>query len=167
MTAVLGRKALAEFSGTAFLVAAVVGSGIAAVRLSPGNTGLQLLINSVVTGAALTALILALQPVSAAFNPAITLLERALGVVGSRAAVVLIGAQPIGADGPCGMAFGNGVIGTRNDLVIALGAERIPARHPGARPPRTQALAHQLNQHLARSHSENRAPHPSPHPRRR
>ena len=87
------RAATAEFVGTAFLVAAVIGSGIAAQRLSPGDVGLQLLENSLVTGVALVALILALQPVSAAFNPVVTLVERALGVIGSRDAAVLVGAQ--------------------------------------------------------------------------
>ena len=66
-------------SARAFLVTAVIGSGIAASRLSPDDVGLQLLENSLVTGAALVALILALQPVSAAFNPVVTLVERALG----------------------------------------------------------------------------------------
>ncbi len=75
------RRVAAEFLGTAFLVAAVVGSGIAAARLSPGDRGLQLLENSVVTATALVALILALQPVSAAFNPIVTLVERALGAL--------------------------------------------------------------------------------------
>jgi len=89
----LARRALAEFVGTAFLVAAVIGSGIAAVRLSPTDTGLQLLENAVVTGAALAALILALQPVSAAFNPVVTLVERALGAVDSTTAGALIAAQ--------------------------------------------------------------------------
>jgi glycerol uptake facilitator-like aquaporin len=65
----LARRALAELVGTAFLVTAVIGSGIAAVRLSPNDVGLQLLENSLITGAALVALIVALQPVSAAFNP--------------------------------------------------------------------------------------------------
>jgi len=92
----LVRQALAELVGTAFLVAAVVGSGIAAVRLSPGDVGLQLLENSVVTGAALVALILALQPVSAAFNPVVTLVERALSVISTRTAVVLVVAQVAG-----------------------------------------------------------------------
>ena len=81
MPAVLARRALAEFTGTAFLVAAVVGSGIAATRLSPNEVGLELLENSVVTGAVLVALILTLQPVSAAFNPVVTLVERALDAV--------------------------------------------------------------------------------------
>ena len=67
------------------LVAAVVGSGIAAQRLSPGAVGLQLLENSIATGAVLVALILCLQPVSAAFNPVVTVVERAIGRIGSRA----------------------------------------------------------------------------------
>jgi glycerol uptake facilitator-like aquaporin len=92
----LARKALAEFIGTAFLVAAVIGSGIAASCLSPDDIGLQLLENSLVTGAALVALITALQPVSAAFNPIVTLVERALGALTTIDAVVLIGAQLVG-----------------------------------------------------------------------
>jgi len=92
----LVRQAGAEAVGTAFLVAAVVGSGIAAVELAPGQPGIQLLINSVVTGAVLTALILAFQPVSAAFNPLVTVLERVLGAVGTRQAMALIGAQILG-----------------------------------------------------------------------
>jgi len=92
----LARRAVAELVGTAFLVMAVVGSGIAAQRLSPDDTGLQLLENSLATGAALVALILALQPVSASFNPVVTLVERALGVVGTRQAVALVGAQLAG-----------------------------------------------------------------------
>ncbi len=89
----LARSAVAEFVGTAFLVAAIIGSGIAAQRLSPDDVGLQLLENSLITGAALVALILALQPVSAAFNPVVTLIERALGALSTRQAVVHIAAQ--------------------------------------------------------------------------
>jgi arsenate reductase len=92
----LARRALAELVGTAFLVAAVIGSGIAASRLSPDDVGLQLLENSVITGAALVALILALQPVSAAFNPVVTLVERVLGAVTTRDASVLVVAQIVG-----------------------------------------------------------------------
>jgi glycerol uptake facilitator-like aquaporin len=93
---VLARRALAEFVGTAFLVAAVIGSGIAAARLSPHAPGLELLENSLVTGAVLVALILALQPVSAAFNPVVTLVERALNAITTREAGTLIGAQVAG-----------------------------------------------------------------------
>jgi len=92
----LARRALAEFVGTAFLVAAVVGSGIAAARLSPHDVGLQLLENSIITGAALAALILALQPVSAAFNPIVTLVERAMGAIGMREAAALVAVQVAG-----------------------------------------------------------------------
>src|ERR1700710_2561203 len=92
----LARRALAEFVDTAFLVAAVIGSGIAASRLSPHDVGLQLLENSVVTGAALVALILALQPVSAAFNPVVTLVERAWGLGTTPEAAALIAAQLVG-----------------------------------------------------------------------
>jgi glycerol uptake facilitator-like aquaporin len=89
----LTRRAVAEFVGTAFLVAAVVGSGIAASRLSPDDVGLQLLENSLVTGAALVALILAFQPVSAAFNPVVTLIEKVLGFLSTRESAALICAQ--------------------------------------------------------------------------
>lgn len=90
------RKTLAELVGSALLAAAVVGSGIAAQRLSPDDTGLQLLENSLITGAVLVALILALGPVSAAFNPVITLAERSLGAITSTQAVVFVIAQVVG-----------------------------------------------------------------------
>jgi arsenate reductase len=61
---VLMRKVLAEFIGTALLLIAVIGSGIAAQRLSPNDTGLELLQNAVATGAALVAIILAVGSVS-------------------------------------------------------------------------------------------------------
>ncbi|MDF2746358.1 MAG: channel transporter [Propionibacteriaceae bacterium] len=92
----LRRRTAAEFIGTAFLVAAVIGSGIAASRLSPDDVGLQLLENILITGAALDALILAFQPVSAAFNPVVTLVERALGLLTTRDVVALIVAQVLG-----------------------------------------------------------------------
>jgi glycerol uptake facilitator-like aquaporin len=92
----LVRQSLAELLGTAFLVAAVVGSGIAASRLSPGDPGLQLLENSIATGAVLVALILALQPVSASFNPVVTLVERLLGRIGTTTAAALVAAQVAG-----------------------------------------------------------------------
>ena len=100
----LGRRVTAEAVGTAFLVMAVVGSGIAAQRLSPGDAGLQLLVNSLVTGAALVALILALQPVSASFNPVVTAIERVLGLVTTREAVLLVAAQVFGGVVGCVLA---------------------------------------------------------------
>ena len=92
----LWRKAFAELLGSALLAATVVGSGIAAQRLSPNDRGLELLVNSLITGAVLVALILALGPVSAAFNPAVTLAERALGAITTRAAAVFVAAQVVG-----------------------------------------------------------------------
>lgn len=94
----MARVALAEFLGTALLVAAVVGSGIAAQRLSPGQSGLQLLENSLVTAAALVAIILALGPVSGAqLNPVVTAIDRWLGGIDSPTAWVCIGSQFVGA----------------------------------------------------------------------
>lgn len=94
------RRAVAELLGTMLLVAAVVGSGIAAEQLSPGNTGLQLLENALATGGVLVAIILALGPVSGAhFNPVVTLVDRTLGGLSSREAAGYIGAQVIGACG--------------------------------------------------------------------
>ncbi|MGO4234648.1 aquaporin [Pseudarthrobacter sp. YAF2] len=93
---VLVRRAAAEFIGTAFLVMAVVGSGVMASRLSPDDVGLQLLQNSLATGAALVALIVALQPVSASFNPVVTLVERALRMIDTRTAAGLIAGQVLG-----------------------------------------------------------------------
>jgi glycerol uptake facilitator-like aquaporin len=92
----LVRRATAELVGTALLVATVIGSGIAAQRLTPDDLGLQLLENSVATGAVLVALILALQPVSASFNPVVTLVERVLGRVRSAEAAALVAAQVVG-----------------------------------------------------------------------
>jgi len=78
----LGARLTAEFIGTAFLVAAVVGSGVMGERLAGGNVALALLANTIATGAALVALIAALADVSGAhFNPVVTLsdvLERRL-----------------------------------------------------------------------------------------
>ena len=98
MAGSLGRRALAELTGTALLVTAVVGSGIAASRLSPNDVGLELFENAVATGAALVAIILAVGPVSGAhLNPVITLLDRVFRGVSTPAAVVYIAAQVVGA----------------------------------------------------------------------
>jgi glycerol uptake facilitator-like aquaporin len=93
----LARKALAELVGTAILVAAVIGSGIAAQRLSPTDVGLQLFENTAATAAALVAIILALGAVSGAhLNPVVTLVDRVLGGVSDREAAVYVGAQVVG-----------------------------------------------------------------------
>ena len=76
----LWRRAFAELLGTCLLVAIVVGSGIAAQQLSPGDVGLQLLQNSTATVLGLTVLILMLGPVSGAhFNPVVSLTDWLLG----------------------------------------------------------------------------------------
>jgi glycerol uptake facilitator-like aquaporin len=94
----MGRRAVAELVGTALLLVAVIGSGIAAERLSPGDTGLQLLENAAATAAALVAIILAVGPVSGAhLNPVVTLADRLLGGVDAVTAAVYIGAQVLGA----------------------------------------------------------------------
>ena len=94
----LVRRATAEGVGTAFLVTIVVGSGIAAQRLSPGDVGLQLLENSIATGAGLVALILAFGPVSGAhFNPVVTLADRLLGGTTTRDSAVYMIVQVAGA----------------------------------------------------------------------
>jgi arsenate reductase len=74
------RRLLAEFVGSALLVTAVVGSGIAAAQLSPSDVGLQLLENSIATAFALAVLILLFGPVSGAhFNPVVSLADWLLG----------------------------------------------------------------------------------------
>jgi Glycerol uptake facilitator and related permeases (Major Intrinsic Protein Family) len=80
VTAPLGRRLLAELVGTAMLVAVVVGSGIAAQQLSPGDVGLQLLENSTATVFGLAVLILMFGPVSGAhFNPVVSVADWLLG----------------------------------------------------------------------------------------
>jgi arsenate reductase len=94
----LARQATAEAVGTALLVAVVVGSGIFAERLSPGDTGLQLLENSLATAGGLVALILAFGSVSGAhFNPVVSLADRVLGGLTTASCAVYIAAQVVGA----------------------------------------------------------------------
>jgi arsenate reductase len=98
MSPSLSRRVTAEGVGTAFLVAVVVGSGIFAQRLSPNDAGLQLLENSTATAGGLVALILAFGSVSGAhFNPVVTLADRILGNMTTRAALAYIPAQVAGA----------------------------------------------------------------------
>jgi len=93
----LSRRACAEFLGTGLLVAAVVGSGIAASRLSPGDVGLQLFENAAATAAALVAIILAVGPVSGGhINPVITLIDRLTGAMTTTEAGVYIASQVAG-----------------------------------------------------------------------
>ena len=90
------RAVVAEALGTGLLVMTVIGSGIFATRLSPDDVGLQLLYNTVATVFVLYTLIVALQPVSASFNPAVTLVEALLGLVTWTRAGLLVLAQVIG-----------------------------------------------------------------------
>ena len=93
----LARRVLAELIGSALLVIAVVGSGIAAQRLSPGDTGLQLLENAAATAAALVAIILAVGPVSGAhLNPVVTMADRYCGGIDTGTALAYVGAQVAG-----------------------------------------------------------------------
>lgn len=94
----LARKATAEGIGTAFLLAAVVGSGIMGERLAGGNVAIALLANTLATGAALVALILSFGPVSGAhFNPAVTLADASVGGLPWREVPVYLSAQVVGA----------------------------------------------------------------------
>ncbi|TWP52485.1 aquaporin family protein [Lentzea tibetensis] len=91
------RRLAAEFLGSMLLAALVIGSGIAAQRLSPGDVGLQLLENAAATAAGLYALILIFGPVSGAhFNPVVSLVDAAFGGVSWRDALTYVPAQVIG-----------------------------------------------------------------------
>jgi glycerol uptake facilitator-like aquaporin len=106
----LGRRAAVEAIGTAFLLAAVVGSGIMADRLSNGNSALALLANTLATGGVLMCLIAALGPVSGGhFNPAVSLGEAIRGGLPWRESVAYIGAQVAG--GIAGVATANTMFG--------------------------------------------------------
>ncbi len=96
--AALWRPLLAEWLGSAFLAAIVVGSGIAAQQLSPGNIGLELLENAAATAAGLYAIILMFGPVSGAhFNPIVSFVDAAFGGLRWRDAAAYLPAQITGA----------------------------------------------------------------------
>jgi arsenate reductase len=106
----LTRKAVAELLGTALLVIAVIGSGIAAERLSPNEVGLELFENAAATAAALVALILAFGPVSGAhFNPVVTLADLVFGGLPPGEAGVYIASQVAG--GAAGALVANAMFG--------------------------------------------------------
>ena len=116
----LHRQMLAEFLGSAGLVAVVIGSGVAAQRLSPDDVGLELLENALVTGAGLVALILAFGPVSGAhFNPVVTLADRVFGGVGNGQVAAYLPAQLAG--GVLGAVLAN--------LMFGLDAVSISTHH--------------------------------------
>src|ERR1700744_269005 len=93
----LWRRLTAEFLGSAFLAALVIGSGIAAQRLSPGQTGLELLENAAATAAGLFTIILMFGPVSGGhFNPVVSFTDAALGGISWRDAAAYLPAQVAG-----------------------------------------------------------------------
>jgi len=93
----LAQRAFCEWLGTAFLLAAVVGSGIMAQRLAGGNDALALLCNTLPTGAILAVLILVFGPLSGAhFNPAVSLAFALRGELAWSTAAVFIAAQVLG-----------------------------------------------------------------------
>jgi glycerol uptake facilitator-like aquaporin len=95
--AALWRRLLAELLGSAFLAAIVIGSGIAAQRLSPGDTGLELLENAAATAAGLFAVILMFGPVSGAhFNPVVSFADAAFGGLRWREAAAYLPVQVAG-----------------------------------------------------------------------
>jgi arsenate reductase len=93
----LWRRLSAEFIGSGFLAAVVIGSGIAAQQLSPGNIGLELLENAAATAAGLYALILMIGPVSGAhFNPVVSFVDAAFGGLSWRDAAAYLPTQVVG-----------------------------------------------------------------------
>jgi glycerol uptake facilitator-like aquaporin len=91
------RRLAAEFLGSMLLAALVIGSGIAAQRLSPGDVGLQLLENAAATAVGLYAIILIFGPISGAhFNPVVSLADAAFGGLTWREALTYVPAQVVG-----------------------------------------------------------------------
>jgi arsenate reductase (thioredoxin) len=106
----LARRLMAEFLGSAFLGAIVIGSGIAAQHLSPGDVGLELLENAAATGSGLYAIILMFGPVSGGhFNPVVTLVDAALGGLPPGDAAAYLVVQVTGCIG--GAAVANTMFG--------------------------------------------------------
>lgn len=108
-TTPLWRRLLAELLGTGLLVSVVVGSGIAASRLSPADTGLQLLEDSTATALGLAVIILLLSPVSAHLNPVVTLVGLALERGRAADAAAYVAAQAAG--GILGALLANAMFG--------------------------------------------------------
>src|SRR5579859_6276616 len=130
---VLWRRLVAEFAGSAFLAALVIGSGIAAQRLSPGNTGLQLFEDAAATAAGLFAIILMFGPVSGGhFNPAVSLADASLGGISWRDAAAYVPAQVAGC--ALGAVTANGM--------FSLAAVSISTHHRGS-------AAHLLSEAIA------------------
>jgi arsenate reductase len=121
----LPRRLVAEFLGSAFLAAIVIGSGIAAQQLSPSDTGLQLLENSAATAAGLFAIILMFGPVSGAhFNPVVSFADAAMGGLSWRDAAAYLPAQVAGCI--------TGAVGA--NLMFGLSAASISTKHRASGP---------------------------------
>jgi arsenate reductase len=119
----LGRRLLAEFLGSAFLAALVIGSGIAAVQLSPHAVGLELFENAAATAAGLFAIILMFGPVSGGhFNPVVSLVDAVFGGLTWRDAAAYVPAQVAGC------SFGAVVA----NAMFGLSAVSISAHHRGS-----------------------------------
>ncbi len=116
----LWRRLFAELLGSGFLAAVVVGSGIAAQRLSPGETGLELLENAAATAAGLFAIILMFGPVSGGhFNPVVSFVDAAFGGLSWRDAATYLPAQVAGCIGGAVLA----------NLMFALPAASVSTKH--------------------------------------
>jgi len=116
----LWRRLLAELLGSAFLAAVVIGSGIAAKRYSPGDTGLELLENAAATAAGLFAIILMFGPVSGGhFNPVVSFVDAAFGGLSWRDATAYLPVQVAGCIGGAVVA----------NLMFALPAVSISSKH--------------------------------------
>src|ERR1700758_701964 len=121
----LRARLVAEFVGSAFLVAAVIGSGIMGERLAGGNVAIALLANTIATGAALVTLILTFGPISGAhFNPAVTLADASQGGLAWLEVPSYMIAQIVGAF--VGVALANGMF----ELPVFFASQH--ARHGGA-----------------------------------
>jgi len=117
---VLWRRLLAELLGSAFLAVVVIGSGIAAQRLSPGETGLELLENAAVTAAGLFAIILMFGPVSGGhFNPVVSFADAVFGGLSWRDATAYLPVQVAGCIAGAVVA----------NLMFAQAAVSISAKH--------------------------------------
>ncbi len=120
MDAPLGRRLLAEFLGSAFLAAVVIGSGVAAAQLSPNDVGLELLENAAATAAGLYTIILMFGPVSGGhFNPVVSFVDAAFGGLRPRDALAYLPAQVAGCIGGAVVA----------NAMFALAAVSISTKH--------------------------------------